>query len=65
MPPSTPLQIASSALSRLTQERKSYVLESEAHERRLHVLEQRLKQEGPEAEDGNLEWILEQEVCFI
>lgn len=63
MPPS-PLTIATSALSRLTHERKSYTLESLAHERRLQALELRLQREGPDADDGNLEWILGQEVCF-
>lgn len=62
--PPTPLSIATSSLARLSQDLQSYRVESSAQEARIAALEVRLQREGPQAEDGNLEWILGQEVCF-
>jgi hypothetical protein len=65
MAPSS-LTIATSALTRLSHERTTYETESKQQEARLQALEERLQRLGPEAEDGNGEWILGQEVfCFF
>jgi hypothetical protein len=61
MPPTAPLTIATSSVQRLVKEEASYHRELEEQKKRVAKLES----ETGADEDGNREFLLQQEVCHV
>ncbi|KAL1999841.1 hypothetical protein VTN02DRAFT_3900 [Thermoascus thermophilus] len=61
MAPPTPLSIATSSVKRLVKEEASYHREMEEQTKRIQRLEAEAKEAGGEDDDGNREYMLQQE----
>lgn len=64
MPPPSQLAIATSSVRRLLKEEASYKKELEDQEKKVKVLEEKIKN-GDADEDGNGEFMLKQHVSII
>lgn len=65
MPPPSPLSIATSSINRLLKEESSYRTELVAQEKRIEGLESQTEDGAEDAEEGNREFSLRQEVSII